>query len=154
MITNGLLSLHLHPSQLKMLESNHLLIDNAIHEILRFQAPVQLSTTSITTEEITISGTTIPKGQKVQPVLGAACRDPEVYENPNDFLIRRGIHHTLAFGFGAHYCLGYQLAILEGKAAILELLKRIPELSIKNLNAPQWKRSVSIRGLNELVATW
>ena len=75
-------------------------------------------------------GVTIPKGAVVMPLIGAANRDPRVFDNPDTFDITRSPNKHLGFGQGIHYCLGAPLARLEAKIALTNLLARNANLQL------------------------
>ncbi|MEM6753641.1 MAG: cytochrome P450 [Cyanobacteria bacterium P01_C01_bin.38] len=130
LITNGVLALLQHPEQLERLRENPDLIEPAIEEILRFCGSVQSTEANYAAEDITLHGVTIPKGATVFPLLGAANHDPAVFKNPEVFNITRSPNKHLSFGSGIHSCLGAQLARMETKIAITQLLKRNPNLRL------------------------
>jgi cytochrome P450 len=119
-----------HPEQLRRLQEHPELIDSAIEEVVRFAGPVHSTETNYAREDITLHGVTIPKGAFVYPLLGAANRDPKVFENPDTFDIARSPNHHLGFGQGIHYCLGAPLARLEAKIAVSRLFQRFPNMRL------------------------
>ena len=130
LITNGTLTLLQHPDQLEKLRARPELIDSAVEEILRYNGPVQSTKPGYALEDVTLHGITIPKGSAVIPFLGAANRDPAVFENPDVFDIERFPNKHLGFGSGIHACLGAPLARMETKIALTNLLKRNPNLQL------------------------
>lgn len=119
-----------HPDQLQRLRDEPELIESAIEEVLRYTGPVHSTELNYAREEITLRGVTIPKGSAVIPLLGAANRDPAMFENPDVFDIARTPNRHLGFGQGIHYCLGAPLARLETKIALTNLLQRNPNLRL------------------------
>ena len=108
-----------------------------------------------TLEEVDeIGGIALAKGQSVICLLGAANRDPAVYEDPDRLDIKRADIRPLSFGGGIHYCLGAQLARIEGEVAISTLLRRLPNLRLDDLDHPDWRQTFVLRGLNKLPASW
>ena len=130
LITNGTLTLLQHPDQLEKLRARPELIDSAVEEILRYNGPVQSTKPGYALEDVTLHGITVPKGSAVIPFLGAANRDPAVFENPDVFDIERFPNKHLGFGSGIHSCLGAPLARMETKIALTNLLKRNPNLRL------------------------
>jgi cytochrome P450 len=124
LITHTVVTLIEHPNELQKLLENPKLIDSTIEEVIRFVGPVHTTETNYAREDITLHGVTIPKGSIVYPLLGAANRDPSVFDEPERFDITRSPNHHLGFGHGIHYCLGAPLARLETKIAIRHLLQR------------------------------
>ena len=130
LITNGTLTLLQHPDQLEKLRANPDLIDSAVEEILRYSGPVHRTKPGYALKDLTLHGVTIPKGATVMPFLGAANRDPAVFKNPDVFDIERFPNKHLGFGSGIHTCLGAPLARMETKIALINLLKRNPNLRL------------------------
>jgi cytochrome P450 len=79
---------------------------------------------------------------------------PAVYADPDKLDIRRTDIRPLSFGGGIHYCVGAQLARLEGEIAINTLLRRSPNLRIDDIEHPDWRQTFVLRGLNKLPASW
>lgn len=130
LITNGVLTLLQHPQQLAKLRANPDLIGSAVEEMLRFAGPVHSTKPMYATEEILLHDVTIPRGATVWPCLGAANRDPAVFDRPEVFDIERSPNKHLGFGGGIHACLGAPLARIEAKIAIANLLQRSPSLRL------------------------
>ena len=111
-------------------------------------------TTRRTTEPVDFGGVEVPADQQVIGLLGAANRDPTVYDNPERLdLTRTGIR-ALSFGGGIHICLGARLARLEGEVAFKTLMQRIPNLRLPELDKPVWRDTFVLRGLQALPAEW
>jgi cytochrome P450 len=148
LIGNGILALLQHPDQLKLLRTNPSLIDSAIDELLRYDSPVQW-TSRVASENITIGGKEIARGEMVIGSLGAANRDPEQFPDPDRLDITRKDNRHIAFGAGIHFCLGAALAKMEGEIAISGLVQRFSkiELATKKLD---WRRGAVFRGLHHL----
>jgi len=148
LIGNGTLALLRHPDQLRKLRESPGLIGTAVEELLRFDGPVQ-RTARIPSEDITIGGQTIGKGEMVMPFLGAADRDPTQFPSPDRLDISRTDNRHIAFGMGIHFCLGAPLARMEGQIAINTLLARLPKLALAT-DRPQFRQSLTLRGLQAL----
>ena len=148
LIGNGTLALLRHPDQLRKLRERPGLIGTAVEELLRFDGPVQ-RTARIPSEDITIGGQTIGKGEMVMPFLGAADRDPTQFPDPDRLDITRADNRHIAFGMGIHFCLGAPLARMEGQIAINTLLARLPRLALAT-DRPQFRQSLTLRGLQAL----
>ena len=153
LIGNGLLALHQHPHQLQLLKDNPSLVTNAIEELLRYDSSVQL-TGRTALEEIAVGDVKVAKGESVLALLGAANRDPDVYTDPDRLDITRPNVRPLSFGGGIHFCLGAQLARIEGEIAIATLLRRLPNLRLDDPDSPDWRQTFVLRGLNRLPASW
>ncbi|WP_027258646.1 cytochrome P450 [Leisingera aquimarina] len=125
LIGNGLALLNDHPDQKQRLLEQPELIKPAIEEVLRFRSPNQLGNRE-TTAEVDIGGMQVPAGTNLHLLIGAANRDPEVFEKPGVFDVARMPNRHLAFAGGPHVCVGLTLARLEGRVAIERLLHRFP----------------------------
>lgn len=151
LIGSGSLALLEYPDQLAKLRQEPALIKTAIEELVRFVCPVETATERYAREDITIAGTTIPRGELVLAVLGSANRDANYFDNPDFLDITRKNNKHLAFGHGVHYCLGAPLARLEGQIAISTLVQRMPNLRLSV--APdqlRWRGTFVLRGLEAL----
>jgi cytochrome P450 len=153
LIGNGLLALFRNRDQLRMLQQRPELIVNAIEELLRYDSSVQLSGRTAL-EDSDVAGHRIEAGMQVITIVGAANRDPEVYENPDALDVTRQNIRPLSFGGGIHHCLGAQLARIEGAEAFSELLGRLPDLELDDTVNVKWKPTITLRGLVELPAHW
>ncbi len=151
LIGSGSLALLEHPDQLEKLRSEPAVIKPAIEELLRFVCPVEMATERYAREDITIAGTTIPRGELVLAVIGSANRDANYFDNPDSLDLTRENNKHLAFGQGVHYCLGAPLSRLEGQIAISTLVQRMPNLRLSI--APdqlRWRGGIILRGLEAL----
>ena len=153
LIGNGLLALHRNPDQLRRLHDDPSLVTNAVEELLRYDSSVQM-TGRTTLEDVELGGVPIAKGESVLCLLGAANRDPAAYPEPDRLDITRPNIRPLSFGGGIHFCLGAQLARIEGEIAISTLLRRLPGLTIDDVESPDWRQTFVLRGLNRLPASW
>jgi cytochrome P450 len=118
-----------HPDQRRQVVEDRSLIPRTIDETLRFE-PTGPHTARYVTHDVEHHGTTIPGGSAMLLLIGAANRDERRYEDPDVFDIHRENIQHLTFGYGLHYCLGANLARLEGRVALDELLDRFPEWDI------------------------
>ena len=151
LIGNGMLALLQHPDQTARLRADPALLRPAVEELLRFTSPVEMATERFAREDVTVAGTTIPRGGMVFPVLASANRDERYFPNPDKLDVTREPNRHVAFGQGIHFCLGASLARLEGQIAIRTLLERFPDL---RLAAPasslRWRGGLLLRGLEAL----
>jgi cytochrome P450 len=151
LIASGTLALLQHPQQTERLRQEPDLLPSAVEELLRFTGPVELATERYAREPLTVAGTTIPTGDLVLGALASANRDHAHFDRPDELDLAREPNRHLAFGQGAHYCLGAPLARLEGRIAFETLLRRRPGL---RLAAPasrlRWRRGLFLRGLRAL----
>jgi hypothetical protein len=153
LIGNGLLALHRNPDQLRLLKENPTLVSNAIEDLLRYDSSVQM-TGRTTLEDVSVGGVDVAKGETVLCLLGAANRDPAAYPDPDRLDITRSNIRPMSFGGGIHFCLGAQLARIEGEVAIATLLRRLPNLKLDDVEHPDWRQTFVLRGLNRLPARW
>jgi cytochrome P450 len=126
LISNAAIQLDRHPDQRRLLIEDPARIPQAVEEFLRYDSPVQgLGRT--TTAPITLHGVAIPEGGKVLLLFGSANRDDQRFARAERFDVLRDPNPHVAFGFGAHFCLGANLARLEARVAFEELLERLPD---------------------------
>jgi pimeloyl-[acyl-carrier protein] synthase len=151
LIGNGVLSLQRHPEAWARLRDEPRLAGTAVEELLRFESPVQL-TTRVAHEEVELHGRRIRAGDKIVVGLGAANRDPDVFEAPDELRLDRQPNPHVAFGDGIHYCLGALLARAQGAIALPRLLRRFPDLRVES-GSLQWRRNIVVRGLQHLRAS-
>ncbi|HTE75516.1 MAG TPA: cytochrome P450 [Xanthobacteraceae bacterium] len=154
LIGNGLLALHRNPDQLRLLKNDPSLMANAIEELLRYDASVQVTSRTALEYVDEIGGISLEKGRSVICLLGSANRDPAVYSDPDRLDVTRPDVRPLSFGGGIHHCVGAQLARLEGEIAIATLLGRLPDLQLDDVDHPDWQQTFVLRGLNKLPASW
>ncbi len=127
LIGNGVKALLDNLDQWQALLDDPSLINNAVEEMLRFDSPV-VNSGRIANEDMEIEGCPVAKGESLSTSLAAANHDPDVYQNPTTFDIKREDTHHQSFGGGRHLCLGAHLARLEAQEAILGLMRRYPNL--------------------------
>lgn len=144
----GLFNLLAHPDDFNTLRKNPEKIPLAIEELLRYDAPVQI-VGRITGKDIEIGGKSIKQGETLTVCLGAANRDPEIFERADDFVIDRNPNKHLGFGGGAHYCLGDWLARIQTQLMISALLERYKHIELID-TTPQWNNNLAIRCLTTL----
>jgi cytochrome P450 len=148
LIGNGVLALLRHPDELHRLRQTPALIASAVEELLRYDGPVQ-RTARVASDDATIGGRTIRKGDMVMPFIGAADRDPAQFSDPDRLDLARGDNRHIAFGWGIHFCLGAPLARVEGQIAIDTLVRRLPRLELAT-ESPEYRQSLTLRGLKTL----
>ncbi|GGZ23575.1 cytochrome P450 family protein [Streptomyces nitrosporeus] len=130
LIGNGMQALFAHPDQLELLRAKPELAESAVEEFLRFEPPVYRGTLRVATEDMELAGCPIPKEGFVHILMDSANRDPEAFEDPDRLDITRGPNRHLAFGQGAHFCVGAPLSRVEGQVAFPTLLRRLPGLTL------------------------
>ena len=149
LIGNGLLALARHPEQRARLVEDPDLVTNAVDELLRYDAPVQM-TRRIPLEPRDLHGVTLEPGSFVLCSLASANRDEDHFgpDAAELDLGRADAHDHLAFGGGVHYCLGASLAKLEAAVAIGALVERFPHYEV--VGEPVYNGRINLRGLDEL----
>ncbi len=135
-LSASLLHLGTHPADRRRLREEPKLMSTAIEELLRAYAPVMLA--RVSTQDTDVHGRHIPAGERMLFPLAAANRDPEVFEDPDQVKLDRRRNAHLAFGSGAHRCLGSPLARLEMRVALEEWLAVIPEFEVTDPGSIEW----------------
>jgi len=148
LIGNGIYTLLRHPQETAELRQKPEGIRAAVEEILRYESPVQF-TARVLKEDIEVCSQRIPKGWSILCMLGAANRDPKQFKEPDQLNLNRSNNQHLAFSAGPHFCIGSQLARLEGQIAILNLVQRFPEMKLTGPR-PEWAATFGFRGLKGL----
>jgi hypothetical protein len=147
-IANGVRALLQFPGELQKLRGQPGLAAAAVEELLRYDGPIGAQV-RIVQEQHTLHGKELKPGERAFLLMNAANRDPRAFPEPDRLdLQRNGVAH-LTFGFGAHICLGFPLARLEGQIALPALLRRWRRLEI---TAPrlEWLDSMVLRGMKAL----
>ena len=148
LIGNGLRALLQHPEQLELLRKRPDLIPDAIEELLRYDAPVQLGRRYLI-EDVRVGNRQRQAGSQVLLLQGAANRDPEVFNDPDTLdVTRKGAGH-LSFAQGIHRCMGAPLARLMGRVVLEELLDRFDDIRF-GAREPVYRPSYVFRGLRHL----
>jgi cytochrome P450 len=129
LINNAMICLLEHPAQLAGLRREPQLLETTIEEVLRYRSPLQ-AVFRMTMRAVELSGKTIPAGQLVLPLIGAANRDPQRFERADCFELARSPNPHLAFGHGVHFCLGAALARLEATIALTDILARMDDIEL------------------------
>ncbi|HEX8209237.1 MAG TPA: cytochrome P450 [Longimicrobium sp.] len=149
LIAGGVLALLQHPEQRDRLRADPALLRPAVEELARFVSPVELATERYAREDVEIAGVAIRRGEMVLGVIGSANRDEAHFAAPDTLDLARDPNRHLAFGLGAHYCLGAPLARLEASVAIPMLLDRAPGLRLRDAEV-RWRRHAFLRGPREV----
>ena len=147
LIGNGMHALLTHRDQLDRLAAEPALLTSAVEELLRFESPLQFNN-RLTTAPMLIGGVAVPAGTFLTLAIGAANRDPAVFEDPDRLDLARRPNNHLAFGQGAHACAGMNVARLEARLAIGRLVARFPGIVADG--APERDRRLRFRGLRHL----
>lgn len=125
---SAILRLLQHTDQLAMLTSGATRWKDAVHEMLRFDPPVQASVYRYATTDLEIGGVAVAKGDAVLISLGSANRDGDTFDHADEFHSGHRVRPNLAFGYGAHLCLGIHLARVEGEVALDVLFRRLRDV--------------------------
>ncbi|MGB8502722.1 cytochrome P450 [Mycobacterium sp.] len=137
-----------HPDQRREVAEDRTLLLRVVDETLRLEPP-GTNLARYMAKDFEAYGTTVPAGSAMLLMLGAANHDPRRYENPDAFDIHRANISHLTLGKGLHYCLGANLARLEGKVALDEVLNRFPEWGI-DYGTMQLASTSTMRGWERL----
>jgi cytochrome P450 PksS len=126
-------------------------VDLAVEEFLRFLTPVQFTKPRYVRKDVELGGVRLKKGEKVMVMLAAADMDPQANSCPERLDLQRKPNRHIAFGTGIHFCLGHQLARLEGKCALKSLFQRWPRLTLAADEAAiTWRKRPGIRAIEQL----
>jgi cytochrome P450 len=159
LIGNGVLALIRNPGQFDLLRAEPGLAAAAADEILRYDAPVHL-TTRTAREEMTVSGREFAPGDSVIVLLASANRDPEAFPGADRLDLTRyargrgtaktnEVKRHLSFGLGLHYCLGAPLARLEMEVTMRAIAERVSAITLLN-DPPPYRPNLVVRGMSEL----
>ncbi|MGH7964276.1 MAG: cytochrome P450 [Candidatus Binatia bacterium] len=148
LIGHAMLALLNQPQDLAKVRANPALIPNMLEETLRYDGPIQLFPRQ-TMQEVELAGTVIPAGSMVLALIGSANRDEGKFPEPDRFDITRNTEGHVGFGFGVHFCLGAQLARLEGRVVVEEILRRFSHIERKEEHVTRVE-SLLFRGLKTL----
>ncbi len=136
------------PEVLAQVKAEPELMRNTVEEVLRYDNFLKLAVVRYALEDVELGGTTIKKGQMVMILLGSALRDETAFDKAQVFDVRRNTNASIAFGHGAHYCLGANLARLELQVAVERFLRRFPE--VKLLGEPSFGQHPTMRKMESL----
>jgi cytochrome P450 len=155
MISLGTVALLENPDQLTALKDDPENTLDAVEELLRYFTIADIVTTRVATADVEIAGETIRAGEGVIGLSYSANRDEAAFPDADSLDIERGARHHIAFGFGAHQCLGQNLARMELQIVFDTLFRRVPGLqSAVPVEDLPFKNDANIYGLYELPVTW
>jgi cytochrome P450 len=156
LIGNAAVILMTNPEAATRLRAHPAEMPQAVEEFLRYESPVQRALSRWVKADVVIGGQAIKRGDMVVPVLGAANRDPRAFDRPDSLDIgREHLNTHLAFGKGAHYCLGAPLARLEGEIAMNTLLRRMPNLRLAvPLEELPYRETPLFHAFQKIPVTW
>jgi cytochrome P450 len=130
LISGSVFELLKNPGLRDWLEEDWTRVDLAVEEFLRFITPVQFTKPRFVRKDIELDGVRLRKGDRIMAMLAAANMDPEANPDPLRLDLQRKPNRHIAFGTGIHFCLGHQLARIEGRCALKSLFRRWPELAL------------------------
>ncbi|MFC3999686.1 cytochrome P450 [Nocardiopsis sediminis] len=155
MISLGTVALIENPDVLGRIRDDPELTPAAVEELLRFFSITGPVTSRVATSDIEIGGVTVREGEGVVALLPSANHDATVFADPATIDIDRGARHHVAFGYGAHQCLGQNLARLELQIVFDTLFRRVPDLRFAvPLEELPFKSDSTIYGLHKLPVVW
>jgi cytochrome P450 len=152
LLSVGTLVLLENREQLRAVAENPDLVPNLVEEALRFVTPVQYTARTSDSDLELSDGTKVRRGQSIALILTGANRDPAVFNDPNEFFVNReNARRNIAFGYGAHHCIGAQLARLEAETLWNEMLRRYPDIdSWQQAGRAKFRPGKTIRGLESM----
>jgi hypothetical protein len=148
LLGNALYWLWRNPDERALVARDLALIPRWVEETLRYDNSTQMLMRT-TLEEVRVRDVTIPADENVLLLVGSANRDPEVFERPDAYDVRRDTSAMLSFGRGTHFCMGASLARLEARVAFEEWWKRFPTYEVR-AEGIQRVHSVNVRGFAAL----
>jgi cytochrome P450 len=126
-------------------------VDLAVEEFLRFITPVQFTKPRYVRKDVELSGVRLRKGEKIMAMLAAANMDPQANPHPERLDLQRRPNRHIAFGTGIHFCLGHQLARIEGRCALKSLFQRWPGLTLAvDESEVIWRKRPGIKAIDRL----
>src|SRR6266436_2842097 len=133
------------------LENDWSRVDLAVEEFLRFITPVQFTKPRYVRRDIELGGVILKKGDRIMAMLAAANMDPQANAHPERLDLQRRPNRHIAFGTGIHFCLGHQLARIEGRCALKSLLQRWPTLTLAaDESEIRWRKRPGLRAIDRL----
>jgi cytochrome P450 PksS len=137
------------------LEEDFSRVDLAVEEFLRFISPVQFTKPRFVRKDIELGGVRLKKDEKIMAMLAAANLDPQANAHPEKLDLERKPNRHIAFGTGIHFCLGHQLARIEGTCALKALFRRWPKLELAvDESHIKWRKRPGLKAIEHLpVAT-
>lgn len=123
----------------------------ATEEFLRFVSPVQFTKPRVVRRDMEFGGIALRKGDRIMPMLTAANLDPHANPRPEKLNLERKPNRHMAFGAGIHFCLGHQLARIEGRCALQSLFQRWPKLALAVDDSQiRWRTRIGMRAIEAL----
>lgn len=151
LISGSVYELLKNPPLRDWLEQDWTRVGLAVEEFLRFISPVQFTKPRLVRKDIELGGVRLKKGDKIMPMLAAANLDPQANEAPEQLDLKRRPNRHLAFGTGIHFCLGHQLARIEGASALKALFRRWPKLELAvDQSQIKWRKRAGMKAIEHL----
>jgi cytochrome P450 len=123
----------------------------AVEEFLRFLSPVQFTKPRYVRRDLEVAGVRLKKGEQIIAMLAAANLDPQANAHPEKLDLERKPNRHIAFGTGIHFCLGHQLARIEGICALKALFRRWPKLELAVDDSQiKWRRRPGLKAIEHL----
>jgi cytochrome P450 len=155
MISLGTLALLQRPDQVAELRADPGKTLGAVEELLREFTIAEFVTSRVAVADTEIGGVEVKAGEGVLTLGNAANHDPAVFADPNELDINRGARNHIAFGYGAHQCLGQNLARVELQVVFDTLFARVPTLRVAvPMSELPFKDDASVYGLHSLPVSW
>jgi unspecific monooxygenase len=151
LIANSIHTLLSHPEQLAGIRDGEVDLELAIEELLRYDGPAQIAQ-RVLLEDWEIANRHLPAKALTAVLIGAANRDPHVFDQPHELDLTRSPNPHLSFSAGIHHCLGASLAWLEAAAAIPAILQQLPDLG--PAGPPRPRQTAILRGFTQLPVRW
>jgi cytochrome P450 len=143
-----------HPDQLAALKSDPSLWPNAVEELLRYLSVAHQATYRLALDDVEVPSGHVHRGEAIIAPVMAANRDPAVFEKPDTLDVHRDSRAHLAFGFGAHQCLGQSLARVELQVVFPRLFERLPDLRLATSPNDVRYKSSMVYGAESVSVTW
>jgi cytochrome P450 len=152
LIGNGMIALIEQPAAMTSLRTRPELVETAVEELLRIDAPAA-SVTRVARTDMVLGGKTIRAGDRLFLMINAANRDPSMFPEPDRLKLDRDPNPHIAFGYGPHYCVGAPLARLEAQIAFPRLLERLADIRLAD-EPLEWSDNLVLRGVRKLPLTF
>ena len=151
LISGSVYELLKNPDLRDWLEEDWRRVDLAVEEFLRFITPVQFTKPRYVRKDIELGGVRLRKGEKIMAMLAAANMDPAANPHRERLDLQRKPNRHIAFGTGIHFCLGHQLARIEGRCALKSLFRRWPELTLAvDQSEVTWRKRPGLKAIDRL----
>jgi len=151
LISGSVFELLKNPDLRDWLEEDWSRVDLAVEEFLRFITPVQFTKPRYVRRDIELGGVRLAKGDKIMVMLAAANMDPRANPDPDRLDLQRKPNRHIAFGTGIHFCLGHQLARIEGRCALKSLFRRWPALTLAvDQSEITWRKRAGLKAIDRL----